>query len=154
MAAFDAILPLYAHKIFGWGPLASSLVFMPIAVPTIFSPVVGRLSDKFGPQAFVIGGFALGALCLIFLRLINTSSSGHIIGLFALLCLISVARTLIITPVIAEITYLVSQEEASQPGIFGKHGAYAQAYSLYFWTLAAAILVGPLWAGFLHHSAG
>lgn len=54
----------------------------------------------------------------------------------------------------AEITYVVDAKEKKNPGIFGKTGAYAQAYGLFVMSYAAGTLIGPLWGGLVNSSAG
>ncbi|OXV05998.1 hypothetical protein Egran_06235 [Elaphomyces granulatus] len=49
----------------------------------------------------------------------------------------------------AEITYVIDAKEKKQPGKFGKGGAYAQAYGLYFSSFAGGAVIGPIWAGFM-----
>jgi len=38
--------------------------------------------------------------------------------------------------------------------MFGKGGAYAQAYGLYFSSFAGGAAIGPIWAGFIVQRAG
>lgn len=74
--------------------------------------------------------------------------------LCALLAIIGLGLTLILSPVLAEITYIVDTKEKKHPGIFGSKGAYAQAYGLFNVSFAGGTMVGPLWAGFIERSAG
>ena len=74
--------------------------------------------------------------------------------LCTLLVFLGVGMTLINGPLMAEITYILKAEEKTNPGIFGKGGAYAQGYGLYYTWFAAGALIGPIWAGFIEQSAG
>lgn len=78
----------------------------------------------------------------------------HKVLLCALLALIGLSMTLVISPVLAEITYLVEAKERKHPGIFGSKGAYAQAYGLFNVSFAGGTMVGPLWAGLIDMRAG
>lgn len=42
---------------------------------------------------------------------------------------------LVMIPLMAEITYVTKAKEKKKPRMFGKGGAYAQAYGLYFSSL-------------------
>lgn len=58
------------------------------------------------------------------------------------------------SPLMAEITYLVEAKERRRPGAFGRGGAYAQAYGLFNMAFAGGCMVGPIWAGFVNERAG
>ena len=74
--------------------------------------------------------------------------------LCALLALVGVALTMVMTPIMAEVTYVVAAQEKAQPGKFGPKGAYAQAYGLFNTAFAGGMLVGPIWGGFVTGKAG
>jgi MFS family permease len=54
----------------------------------------------------------------------------------------------------SDITLVVSKKEKSNPEVFGKNGAYAQAYGLFNLSFALGALVGPLWGAFIKDAAG
>jgi MFS family permease len=75
--------------------------------------------------------------------------------LCALLCMIGLGLTLALTPIMAEIAYVVdTKEKKHPPGFFGKNGAYASAYSLFNMAWAAGCLIGPLLGGLINSSKG
>jgi len=61
---------------------------------------------------------------------------------------------MVMTSLMAEITYEVAAQEKAQPGKFGPKGAYAQAYGLFSTAFAGGMLVGPLWGGYVTGTAG
>ena len=79
---------------------------------------------------------------------------GQKVLLCALLALLGAALTMVMTPLLAEITYVVEAKEKKNPGAFGAGGAYAQAYGLFNVAFAGGSLVGPIWAGFVEQRAG
>lgn len=87
------------------------------------------MSDRYGPRSFVVGGFLLLGPFLILLRLPDRDSISEIAFLCVLLALVGVASALIIAPVMAEISAVVSDLEGQKPGRFGPNGALAQAVS-------------------------
>lgn len=54
----------------------------------------------------------------------------------------------------AEVSGTVKAMAIAQPAVFGPSGAYAQAYALYNMSYAGAMIVGPMWAGFVKESQG
>lgn len=155
LTAFDSILPLFVRDTFGWNSLGAGLIFLPIVVVSFLGPVVGYLSDKHGPRWYAIAGYAVSCPCLILLRLVTHNSLEQKVLLCALLALIGTCLTLMITPMMAEITYAVhAKAERRPPGFFGKNGAYAQAYSLFNVAFAAGTMIGPLLGGLVNQSQG
>ena len=155
LTAFDSILPLFVRDTFHWNSLGAGLIFLPIVVVSFFGPVVGWLSDKHGPRLYAIAGYTLACPCLILLRLVHENSIGQKVLLCALLALVGTSLTLVITPMMAEITYAVAAKTAHHPpGHFGKNGAYAQAYSLFNVAWAAGCMIGPLLAGLVNQAHG
>ena len=61
---------------------------------------------------------------------------------------------LVMISLMAEITYVVEVKEKKKPEIFGKGGAHAQAYGLYFFSFAGGAVARPIWAGFMVKRAG
>lgn len=125
-----------------------------MAVPALFGPFIGHVTDKLGPRYVATSGFLLATPLLVLLRLVNNASFGHKALLCVLLALIGLSFNLIITPLAAEVTYIVVQKEQAHPGLFGCRGAYAQAYSLFNMAFAAGCMVGPIWAGQVNDAVG
>lgn len=57
--------------------------------------------------------------------------------------------TLIISPLAAELSFVVEEMEQQNSSIFGRSGAYGQAFALFNCAMASATIFGPLWAGFI-----
>jgi MFS family permease len=154
MTQFDSVLPIYVKETFGWSSLGAGLIFLPLIIPSFISPVIGWAIDKYGPRWFAVAGFLSFAPFEILLRLVDHNSLNQKVLLCALLVCIGLALDLAMPPIMVEITYVVEQKERQTPGLFGKKGAYAQAYGLFNFAWALGCLVGPLWAGFVRQSAG
>ncbi|KAK0354661.1 hypothetical protein LTR91_011551 [Friedmanniomyces endolithicus] len=155
LTAFDSILPLFVRNTFHWTSVGAGLIFLPLVVASFFGPLVGWASDRMGPRWLATSGFALSCPFLILLRLVERESLGQKALLCALLGFVGVGLTLVLTPMMAEITYAVdARARRLPPGAFGKNGAYAQAYSLFNMAWAGGCLVGPLLAGLVNQRAG
>ncbi|KAL8859107.1 MAG: hypothetical protein Q9178_004370 [Gyalolechia marmorata] len=147
LTAWDAVLPLRVHKLFGWNSLGAGLIFLPLVLPSFVAPLVGAFSDKYGARLPASIGFLLATPFLILLRIVEHGGRSQVVILCVLLACLGVALTIVMTPLLAEITYIVDAKEKHQPGLFGQKGAYAQAYGLFNCAFAGGMLVGPLWAG-------
>lgn len=155
MTAFDSILPLFVHATFHWTSLGAGLIFLPLAIASFLGPLVGHLSDIWGPRWLATAGFLGSCPCLILLRLVDGDTLRQKVLLCALLALIGLGLTLSVVPLMAEITYAVDAKARRRPvGYFGSHGVYAQAYGLFNVAWAAGCMVGPLLAGLVNQRAG
>ena len=153
--AFDSILPLYVRDTFHWNSIGAGLIFLPIVVVSFLGPIFGSLSDKHGPRWYATAGYVLACPFLILLRLVDENTMSDKILLCALLALIGLSLTIMITPMMAEITYAVTDKAKRRPrGYFGENGAYAQAYGLFNVAWAGGCLVGPLLAGLVTQAHG
>jgi MFS family permease len=155
LTSFDSILPLFVKTTFHWNSIGAGLIFLPLVLATFIGPVIGRLSDKYGPRWLASSGFVLACPFLILLRLVEANTINHKVMLCAFLALVGLGLTLALTPVMAEISYAVdAKARRSPPGFFGKNGAYAQAYGLFNMAWAAGSMIGPLLAGLVNKSHG
>lgn len=153
VASFDSVLPLFVNETFGWESLQSGILYLTIVIPTLASPLIGHLSDKYGGRLFSFAGFLLTCPLFVLLRLVDHNSLSQKVLLVALLVLIGCTMTLVFPPIMAEITHVVIAKEKSSTK-FGKGGAYAQAYALFNVAFALGTLVGPIWGGLIKQRYG
>ncbi|KAL8721323.1 MAG: hypothetical protein Q9225_001983 [Loekoesia sp. 1 TL-2023] len=154
MTAWDAVLPLRVSYLFGWHSLGAGLIFLPLVLPSFLAPLVGAFSDKYGARLPTSIGFVLCMPFVILLRIVDHGGTKQVVILCVLLTFLGIALTILMTPLLAEITYHLNEKEKRHPGLFGERGAYAQAYGLFNCAFAGGMLVGPLWAGFVVEKAG
>jgi MFS family permease len=155
VASFDSVLPLFVNETFSWGSLQSGILYLTIVIPTLASPVIGYLGDKYGGRWFSAAGYLLACPMFVLLRLVTHNSIRQKVLLVVLLVFIGLAMTLSFPVIMAEITHIVAAKEQSRPkGSYGKGGAYAQAYGLFNMAFALGTLVGPIWAGLIKQSYG
>lgn len=154
LTAFDATLPLYCNRIFGWDSLGGGLIFLALVIPSFSGPLVGKLSDNFGPRWLASIGLAAALPFWVLLRLVDHNNLKQKVLLCALLMLIGACVALVVPSVMSEFTYIVDAKEKQQPGIYGANGAYAQAYSIFNVAWASGALVGPVWAGYVEAAGG
>ena len=154
MTAWDAVLPLRVSHLFGWHSLGAGLIFLPLVLPSFVAPLVGAFADKYGARLPTTIGFVLSMPFLILLRIVEHKGKSQIVILCVLLALLGTALTVVMTPLLAEITYILNAKERHHPGLFGEKGAYAQAYGLFNCAFAGGMLVGPLLAGFVVEREG
>jgi MFS family permease len=154
MTAFDSVIPLFVQETFHWNSIGAGLIFLSIFMPSFLAPLVGWVADRYGPRWLCVTGFIFIIPFWILLRLVTHDSLGQKVLLCALLALIGIGLTLVIGPLMAEITYVVEAKEKANPGRYGSNGAYAQAYGLFVMAFAAGTLIGPIWAGYVKDAAG
>lgn len=155
ISSFDSVLPLFVNETFSWDSLQSGILYLTIVIPTLLSPVIGYLGDKYGGRWFAAAGYLLACPIFVLLRLVTHNSIRQKVLLVVLLVFIGLAMTLSFPLIMAEITHIVAAKEQSRPkGSYGKGGAYAQAYGLFNMAFALGTLVGPIWAGLIKQNYG
>ena len=87
IASFDDILSLFAHRTFAWDSEYTGLLYLTIPVPSLISPFIGMLSDRYGARIVALGGFGLTTPCLALLSLIQKNSVEQVVLLVVLLVL-------------------------------------------------------------------
>ena len=152
--AFDAVLPLFVRNTFQWNSIAAGIACLAPFLPGVIAPLAGWLSDKNGPKWLAFGGLFANIPLLVSLRFVTENSIQHKVLLCALLALLGTAFAFCNTPLMAEITYVIKDISAVEPGIFGENGAFGLAYGLYTMCFALGGTVGPLWAGFVIQNVG
>lgn len=90
----------------------------------------GSLCDKYGPKWIATTGYILACPFMILLRLPTVNEVGQVVLMCALLAIVGLALCLQITPMMAEVTYILVELEKERPGRFGRNGGYAQAVGL------------------------
>jgi len=61
---------------------------------------------------------------------------------------------MIISPLAADLSYVVEHKEQQDPSAFGGKSAYAQAFALFNCSMGAATLFGPIFAGYIRTKLG
>lgn len=154
LTSFDSVLPLFVHATFDWDSLGAGLIFLPLALPTFLSPLAGAVADRYGSRWLTVSAFLLSIPPCVCLRFVTHKSTSQVAVLCVLLALLSLSAMVVMTAIMAEMTYTLRAMEEDAPGLFGKKGAYAQAYSLFNVAFSVGCVVGPLLAGFIRDSAG
>ena len=153
-SAFEAVLPLTLTTIFGWTSIGAGLVFVPLNAPGLLGPLVGMLSDRFGPRWLATAGFLGMCPALVLLRFVDQDVVADEALLYVLLVVIGFCSTLTLEPLMAEITYLGGSRGHTDGLDGGRVGSYAQAYALFNLAWSAGDTFGPLWAGLIVEKAG
>lgn len=85
ITAFDAVLPIYVNKTFGWHSTGAGLIFLAITIPSILGAAVGDASDRFGPRKVALCGFAITIPSIALLGLVKHNSIEQVVLLCAIL---------------------------------------------------------------------
>ncbi|GAP84550.1 putative mfs transporter [Rosellinia necatrix] len=154
LLGFDTVLALFVRKLFGWNATAVAVLFLALFIPGFVAPLAGWLSDKYGAKWPSFAGFTLTVPILISLRFVTENTIQHKALLAVLLALAGITLPFSMTPLLAEISYVVEAKEAENPGVFGEKGVMGLAYGLFNMAFALGGIVGPIWAGYVIESAG
>ncbi|KAI0394310.1 MFS transporter-like protein [Xylariaceae sp. FL0594] len=154
LMGFDAVLALFVKQLFGWNSTAVAVLLLALFIPGLTAPLAGWLSDKYGAKWPSFAGFLATVPILICLRFVTENTTQHKVLLAFLLALAGFTLPFSMTPLMAEITYVIDAEEAKTPGVFGKNGAYGLGYGLFNMAFALGGIIGPIWAGYVVASAG
>lgn len=85
LASFDSALPIFVERTFGWKSIGGGFVFLPITMPVLAAPLIGKLVDIMDVRWVSISGYILAALFLILLIFIDHDGIEQKIFLFILL---------------------------------------------------------------------
>ncbi|KAI0406018.1 MFS transporter-like protein [Xylaria palmicola] len=154
LMGFDAVLALFVRGLFGWDSTAVAVLFLALFIPGFIAPLAGWLSDKYGAKWPSFAGFVLTVPILISLRFVTENTIRHKVLLAFLLALAGITLPFSMTPLMAEISYVIEAKEAENPGIFGEKGVYGLAYGLFNMAFALGGIIGPIWAGYVVNSVG
>lgn len=105
------IMPIYFNVVQGHGAAYTALLLTPAAITvTLFSPLGGRLSDRFGPGVSIVGGMTLRCISLVMLSLITVDIAYPYIA--AGLALNGIGFALTSTPALHSVLSTVSNKES------------------------------------------
>jgi len=169
--SFDAILPQFVKRTFGWGSASAGTLFLAISGPCILGPLFRSFLDRYGPRLVCLTGFAIITPAFVLLGLVKDENivdqvmlclfllltGGFIqysLGLQALTPALGVGLNLILAPLAADMFYEVEILAERHPETFGNGGAYAQAYSLLCSAMGLGTALGPILAGILFEKTG
>ncbi|WP_458041743.1 MULTISPECIES: DHA2 family efflux MFS transporter permease subunit [Bacteria] len=129
MCSLFFFLALYLQTVVGLTPLASGAALLPLTLTIVLvAPIAGRLSDRFGTRALVVGGTALLGVGL--LGMSGLRSSSDLVGLMLWLALAGFGIALARTPT-----------TSAALGSAGE-GAYGMASSVVNTAQAAGLALG------------
>ncbi|KAJ5673762.1 hypothetical protein N7462_009201 [Penicillium macrosclerotiorum] len=155
-ASFNTILPLCVEETFGWQQMGQGLIFIPLAAPHAFNPLIGRIVDhsRRSSRYFAAGAMFLSVPVYALLRLVDQNSLGQKVLLCALLALIGLSLAVCMPPLMIEVSFELSRLEQNDPSLFSGGGATAQAYGMLNSAWATGNLIGPYLAGYVKEAAG
>lgn len=78
LCSLEAVLPIFLNETFGWRAQGGGLTLLAIAIPSVFAPVVGYLSDRYSPRWITGSLFMIAVPALVLLRFVQKPSMGDI----------------------------------------------------------------------------
>ncbi|KAL9594621.1 MAG: hypothetical protein Q9219_006929 [cf. Caloplaca sp. 3 TL-2023] len=173
LACIDSILPLFVKRTFDWTATGAGSIFLTITCPSLFGTFFGALADRYGSRRVSLTGLLLTTLNLGLMGLVKNNELVDKVILCVFLVLVGKFRrkfstsilvppletwltitkrtgiglNLVLAPLAADVFAEVDVLTASHTDVFGKTGAYAQAYSLMTGALGLGTALGPIIAG-------
>jgi MFS family permease len=152
LAVFDATIPTEAQDLFGFDPLKSGLLFVPLVLPyLLLGPIAGRGVDRFGAKPLAVVGYIWMIPPLVLLRL---PKSDNIAMFCVFLALSGIGIALISASGLVEATHVVEKYHKANNDFFGERGPYGQLYAFNSMFFCLGLTIGPLVAGALRQSIG
>lgn len=118
-AGFEGVLPLETQDVFGWDSIGGGLIFLPLTLPALAGPLVGKVCDRYGPRWLISMSFLWMCPILVLMRFVDTNTMGDKVLLAALLAMAGCCFTATLDPLMAECAYIVGCKSRSDPRIFG-----------------------------------
>lgn len=88
----NILLPLFMQAGLGLSASKAGLLLLPGGILNgIMSMVSGRIFDRHGPRALVVGGFSISTIAVVFFATISSSTSFYLIIIFFMLLMMSMS---------------------------------------------------------------
>lgn len=157
-SGFETVLALYVQEIWHYNSLGAGLIFIPLTIPAFIAPLIGRAIDRTTPRWALVAGFLGLCPVLVAARFVTSDSMSQKVLMCALLVLIGLGITLTLSPLSAEISYVVEELEKKEPERYSQNGrsaggSYAQAYALFAMAWSVGNIAGPLFCGLIKDEA-
>jgi MFS family permease len=149
MVSADSVLPVFIKDVFDFDSSQVAIVFLCLVLPLMFSPVFGSLTEKVGIKLVTMTGFGIAVPTLYLLRYVKRDTTDDLVILVVLLFILGISCALGMPALNLEIIHVVEEIEEANRGIFGPHGAIAQAYGISTAAQGIGMTIGPVGAGFL-----
>jgi MFS family permease len=169
LTGLETILPTHAATNLHWSSSMISSAFMLLVLPALFSFVVGRLSDKVGPGVVCAGGCFLCVPGFVGLSFVTHGGRNMEALLLAMMLVIGVGISGIITPVMSVIGSIAANgskdgSEQSADDLVGRARKARRkidedrlagiGYSMINIVMMMAAITGPLICGWIVQRAG
>lgn len=145
--ALEATLSLFLKRRLDATPSLISAFFVALISPTLFSSLIGRLSDRYGRRWMMVTGFLVASPGFACLRFITNKEKSTIVFLFVLLIIVGGALALLFTPAMAEIS--VAAGEMERETVAENSKMAARAFAAMTVAMAAGQMVSALISGLL-----
>jgi MFS family permease len=144
----DAVLPLFVWRAYSWNSIQAGAAFLALVGPSLLSPLVGWLVQKFGTRWCAVVGYGATGIMLALLAIITRDGGSHQSLLVTLLLFTGTFALLSETASWVDAATVADIQTRHCPSKFSRGGAIASVYALTNIMFALGFVVGPLATGF------
>ncbi|KAL9039005.1 MAG: hypothetical protein Q9214_005054 [Letrouitia sp. 1 TL-2023] len=153
LCSLEAVLPIFLNETFGWRAQGGGLTLLALAIPSVFAPVVGYLSDRYSPRWIAGALFMIAVPALILLRFVEKPSMEDVSLLLVSLVVLGFTVNCVMSPLLVDLTSAVEDFEQDHPEMFQKAGPYARVYGMMVISFAAGTMFGPTLGAYIYRHA-
>jgi MFS family permease len=150
----DAVLPLFVWRAYGWNSIQAGAAFLALVGPSVLSPLVGWLTQKFGPRWCATVGYGATGIMVGLLAIITRDGGSHQALMVTLLLFTGTFALLSEIASWVDAATVADLQARHCPSKFAHGGAIASVYALTNIMFALGFVVGPLAAGFTFAHVG
>lgn len=150
VAINDTTIPLHALDLFGFTPLRSGLLFIPLLTPLlVLGPLIGYIIDKNGTKLPSAIGFLYLSIPVLLLGLPHAGGTNEVVKYAVILLFCGVGSSSVSAVSLVEVSDVAARYHDANPGVFGDQGPFALVFAWNSVVLNAGFALGPMMAAWL-----
>ncbi|KAL5366286.1 major facilitator superfamily domain-containing protein [Aspergillus floccosus] len=152
--SLDSVVPLFVLQTYGWNSIEAGASFLALLGPSLLSPLVGALAERYGPRNCTLVGYLGCSIALGLLAVVVRNQVLYHVLFVGLLILVGICTVLFEIPTWADAVHYAELQARRKQGRIGSNGAISQVYGLTNIMFAIGFVFGPLLAGFTYQHIG
>jgi len=151
----DTTIPLHALDLFGFTPLHSGLLFIPLLTPLlVLGPLIGYIVDRSGTKLASAIGFLYLSIPVFLLGLPRAAGKDEIAKYATILFFCGIGSSAVSAVSLVEGSDVAARYHEANPGVFGEQGPFVLLFAWNSVVLNAGFALGPMVAVWLIEPLG